>query len=210
MTVTTDSSTAIETTVTRAYYTFTTDDNIYPIQVRWRESDLAALETHPLSPGVTPTSTGDGAGGEGKDGQNDGGGGLSDGAIAGIAVGAVAVVAVLGLAIYLLCCRRRRRQATRPASSDVAFPNSTAQWRSPSMSASDNPPIGAEFVAVGDESVDAELQRITARRARLQELERLDEEEAQLRMPFRSSPAMAELSSGSISNVPVEMGPRRA
>ncbi|RSL77559.1 hypothetical protein CEP52_017707, partial [Fusarium oligoseptatum] len=76
----------MKTDIVRSHYNTTSVDSIYPIQVCWRGSDLANLETHPLSSGVTPASAEDGDAGDDGAGSNQGGDALSGGAIAGIVV----------------------------------------------------------------------------------------------------------------------------
>lgn len=206
-TITEDASTTTSTGLTRSYYNTTTPDEIYPIQVRWRESDLAALETHPLSPGVTPTSDPDG-----EDGDNDEGGGLSGGVIAGIVVGVVAAIAIVCIALFLLYRRRKKvslgsapsqeQQSTAETGYSNALPTPSP------IVVSGTPSPGAEFATTGNESVDKELRRIAARRARLQELELLEQEEAQLRQHADTSVWPSELSTERADNQPVELSAR--
>ncbi|KAJ3544213.1 hypothetical protein NM208_g3176 [Fusarium decemcellulare] len=211
-TITSDASIETDTTRTRSYYNTTTRDNVYPIQVRWHASDLASLETHPLSLGVTPTSFEGEEGGNSGDEGDQAEGRLSGGAIAGIVIGAVALISLLGIAAFLLHRRRRRREkphsqqqhpteATSPGDApSKAFESSTAP-----ATTSDNLPADGNFVPTGNEEIDEEMRRIAARRARLLELEHLEEQEDRLRrqadshMPF-------ELSSTSLGNPPAEMG----
>ena len=189
-TITEDGSVTTTTSRTSSPYDHETTNNVFPIQVRWRESDLASLETHPLSPGATQTSSSSG-GGESDDG-GDSDSGLSSGAIAGIVVGAVAVIAIIAAAVFFLC-RRRNRRGQRAAAApgpetayqsgysngpaSIAFPGA----RSSVAPASEKASLGPDFVATGNEAVDDELRRIAEKRNRLRELEMLDQQEAQLR-----------------------------
>lgn len=183
--------------MTRDYYNTTSINNIFPIQVRWRESDLPNLETHPLSPGVTPTSSsesengGESETGNGSSGGGGGGGGLSGGVIAGIVVGVVAFLAILAGVLFILYRRRKRRSQTQdqvppPSTVQTGYANAPASTASPgaysskiAVSDTQSPPI--DFVPTGSETVDDDLRRIAARRSRLRELELLDQEETQLR-----------------------------
>ncbi|KAF4954067.1 hypothetical protein FSARC_12234 [Fusarium sarcochroum] len=194
-TLTTGASTSIKTSVARSYYNTTRVNSIYPIQVRWRESDLAVLETHPLSPGVTPTSTqeSDPGGDESEDR-----GKLSSGAIAGIVIGALAFVMLVCVAGFLLHRRRKTKRFPQEngivhTGSPIVFPKTTSPQGH--MPTSDIPPTSSGAVPLENEDTDTELRRITDRRARLLELERLDQEEAQLRRQ-RDERMPSELSSG--------------
>ncbi|KAF4462267.1 transmembrane alpha-helix domain-containing [Fusarium albosuccineum] len=193
-----------DTTRTRSYYNTTTGDNVYPIQVRWHASDLASLETHPLSPGVTPTSFEGEEGGNSGDEGDQAEGRLSGGAIAGIVIGAVALVSLLGIAAFLLHRRRRRRE--KPHSQQPGHaPSKAFESSIAPATTSNNLPADGNFVPTGNEEIDEEMRRIAARRARLLELEHLEEQQDRLRrqadshMPF-------ELSSTSLGNPPAEMG----
>lgn len=206
-TISIDASTSVKTRVTRSYYNTTTSDSVYPIQVRWHESDLAVLETHPLSPGVTPTSVE-----EKGSGSNKVGGGLSGGAIAGIVIGMVAFVTILCLSAFLLHRRRKsrgllQRPSVTEAGSPTMTPKPTSRRGSSPMPALDNLPESPEDVPSENENVGIELRRIAIRRARLQELERLDEEEARLRRQMHPN-MPPELSSGQLIARPVEAGLR--
>ncbi|KAM0563592.1 hypothetical protein ACHAPJ_001316 [Fusarium lateritium] len=203
-TITTDASTSLKTGVTRSYYNTTRVNSIYPIQVRWRESDLTILETHPLSPGVTPTSVGD----NDVDGdESQGNDKLSSGAIAGIVIGSVAFVILLCVAGLLLHRRRKIKRVPQEndivqTGSPIVFPKNTSpQGHVPTL---DIPPTSSGAVPLENEDTDAELHRITERRARLLELERLDQEEAQLRRQ-RDERMPSELSSGVHITRPAEM-----
>lgn len=212
-TITTDASTSIKTGVTRSYYNTTSVDNAYPIQIRWREVDLAALETHPLSSGVTPTSTENSDAGSNGVGSSRGGGGLSGGAIAGIVIGAVAFVIILCVAVFLLHRKgKSRRLFQRQRVTQAGFPTTSPETTSPRgpspMPAMDVIPTNPEAVPIGDENADARLRRIAARRARLLELELLDQEEAQLRHQVNSD-MPSELSTGLVIPTPVEIGPTK-
>ncbi|EJT81929.1 hypothetical protein GGTG_01903 [Gaeumannomyces tritici R3-111a-1] len=101
------------------------------IQVRWQSSDLSVLQTHPLSPGVTPpsrtvdtgtssppgstntggTSTANAPGPANTGGNQPPEGGLSAGIMAAIVVGVVAVLAMAFAAWLFVKCRRRGARA---------------------------------------------------------------------------------------------------
>ncbi|KAJ4270357.1 hypothetical protein NW762_002036 [Fusarium torreyae] len=205
-TVTTDASTSIKTSITRSYYNTTRINSIYPIQVRWRESDLAVLETHPLSPGVTPTSVEDSNVGGGESEGNDK---LSSGAIAGIVIGSVAFIILLCVAGSLLHRRRKIKRLQQQndiveTGSPIVFPKTTSPQGNLPGPTSDIPPTSSGAAPMENEDTDAEIRRITDRRARLLELERLDQEEAQLRRQ-RDETVPSELSSGVPITRPVEI-----
>lgn len=207
--------------MTRDYYNTTTINNIFPIQVRWRESDLPNLETHPLSPGVTPTSSSESENGEesGTGGDSSGGGELSGGVIAGIVVGVVAFLAILAGVLFILYRRRKRRgqgqdRVSPQSTVQTGYANAPASTASPgaysskiAVSDTQSPPI--DFVPTGNEAVDEDLRRIAARRSRLRELELLEQEETQLRQRadlasrYELGSEIPELSAGPEKNLTV-------
>ncbi|KAM5354723.1 hypothetical protein ACJ41O_001370 [Fusarium nematophilum] len=98
-------------------------------QIRWAESDLAALETHPLSPGndspatatgATVTVTGSratvtAAETSSSSSGSSGSSGLPTGAVVGIAVGSAAVIGIIAAIIFCLFRRRyKKKQAPVP------------------------------------------------------------------------------------------------
>ncbi|KAL0257593.1 hypothetical protein SLS55_008407 [Diplodia seriata] len=121
-------------TYTLAYPTvsaYTTTPLVYAIQVRWKASDLNALETNPTKSGetITPTptsaaaatsdqtagatSTGSAASATGTassspSSSDDDGSGLSTGAKIGLGVGIGVAAVVLGILAYLVWRRRSR------------------------------------------------------------------------------------------------------
>jgi len=84
------------------------------LQIRWHESDLIYLETHPLSPGVVPAIPETAKEGPGPTGTETGtvlpesDGGLSRGAVAGISIGALLGALVIVGAAFLLWRRRKK------------------------------------------------------------------------------------------------------
>ncbi|KAK5993676.1 hypothetical protein PT974_07111 [Cladobotryum mycophilum] len=221
-TITSQSTVVTTKTYSRSYFTTSSLNSIFPIQVRWRDVDLSILETHPLTPGLKPTGGGGGGGGSGKGSGGSGGShkdGLSGGAIAGIVVGSVLVVllvAGIGLPWFLLR-RGRNKKAQQeqnqspqdmnetgfqgpPQQAAPTTPRSPAPPSHPhQVNASDNMSARGGFVSTGDANIDAELRRIAERRNRLMEL---DEEEARLRQQANRT----ELSTGEVFHRPVELG----
>ncbi|KAL0261421.1 hypothetical protein SLS55_002851 [Diplodia seriata] len=91
----------------------------YAIQVRWRADDMPNLQTHPLTPGASPSplpgATSTNTSSAATSTANSGGGGMSTSSKVGIGLGVpLSILAIAGLAsfffFYLLRRRRRRRQ----------------------------------------------------------------------------------------------------
>ncbi|KAF4977062.1 hypothetical protein FDECE_18396, partial [Fusarium decemcellulare] len=93
-------------------------------QIRWAESDLSALETHPLTPGeasaastaasktaVTVTGSGPTSTDSESSSASSSSSGLPTGAVVGIAVGSAAIVAIIAAVIF--CVFRRRLRASK-------------------------------------------------------------------------------------------------
>lgn len=156
---------------------------------------------------MTPTSI------EEKGSENNKvGGGLSGGIIAGIVIGIMAFVTILCLSVFLLHRRRKsrgllQRPSVTEAGSPTMTPKPTSRRGSSRMSASDNLPGSSGDAPSENENVGIELRRIAIRRVRLQELERLDEEEARLRRQMYPN-LPSELSSGQVITRPIEAGLR--
>ncbi|KAI5860946.1 hypothetical protein GGS23DRAFT_202576 [Durotheca rogersii] len=105
------------------YYATNTElsDAQIMIQIRWAESDLSILETHPLTPGLKLVGVGSGSGtetGQPTDPtvpviENTGDeGGLSTGAQVGIGVGVgLAGLLAIGLALFFILRYRKKKQA---------------------------------------------------------------------------------------------------
>ena len=104
------------------------------LQIRWQESDLIYLETHPLSPGVVPEipetiTTGPGP----TDTRTilpNSDEGLSKGAVAGISIGALVGALLIVGAAFLLW---RRRKKPSPGSSEATAAASAPFMQGPQM-----------------------------------------------------------------------------
>ncbi|KAF2454047.1 hypothetical protein BDY21DRAFT_111077 [Lineolata rhizophorae] len=124
----------------------------YAIQVRWQQTDLAALETDPLSPGVTPTPSTSSSqsssivsttSSTSASGSSSSGGGMSDGAKVGVGIAVPLGVLALGLVGAFFWWRRRKQKKATAAATGAPFnatpgPHSTgapypevAQYASP-------------------------------------------------------------------------------
>jgi hypothetical protein len=177
-------------------YTWTTSDfYVYAIQVRFAESDLSILATHPQSPGVRYTSLNNTSNSTSitsaiTDGDGKSKGGLATGAKIGIGVGVGLVVLLIAAALFFVFLRRARRarnlrqaqeqayQSPMPGTIDNRGSALTEKGLLVASSPSSASPISPNNMSP---TIDNELQRIQERRSRLQELERLDAQEQQLR-----------------------------
>ncbi|KAI1343274.1 hypothetical protein F5Y15DRAFT_369564 [Xylariaceae sp. FL0016] len=120
------------------------------IEIRWAESDISTLETHPLTPGLKPVSTspidgdatssalptvtvvGDNGNDDGNGSDGDGSGGLSQGARIGIGVGVgLAGLLALAIAAFFIWRHRQKKTGKSLASSDQPSVQQQPQQSSP-------------------------------------------------------------------------------